>query len=428
MLNDFLKIRYNEYSSRNHHERFCDMLYMLNGFRIFLVLPTYALALYVNIFWITSTILLLSTLIIAYVLSRYKDNKNLVNLISVYGVTVDFALAVTLMQFIDSKSFEYGVNFFLVAIIIEAAYLWKILGSVIVSIIASITTCVWLLARNDFQFGTRTGIAIGLRTVVFIFIALGIGSLLQVFQEATDDLAQHYETQEETIEKLLEVAELKDDFISTASHELRTPITSLMGYLNVVDDPRIDAETRAEIQVGIGRQIYRLHDLVEDLLAVGLIDSDRSGSIGESTNLNSYISELVDDVEVINSRKVNIIFLNSSKEAENINIDKNFLRRVLINLIQNAFKYSNKDTEVKLTINMIENRLYFEIQDFGYGIEGEELENIFNKFHRAKRNRNISGSGLGLYIVKGLVESMGGEITVESKVDVGTTMKFYIKT
>lgn len=284
------------------------------------------------------------------------------------------------------------------------------------------------MARNDFQFGTRTGIAIGLRTVVFIFIALGIGSLLQVFQEATDDLAQHYETQEETIEKLLEVAELKDDFISTASHELRTPITSLMGYLNVVDDPRIDAETRAEIQVGIGRQIYRLHDLVEDLLAVGLIDSDRSGSIGESTNLNSYISELVDDVEVINSRKVNIIFLNSSKEAENINIDKNFLRRVLINLIQNAFKYSNKDTEVKLTINMIENRLYFEIQDFGYGIEGEELENIFNKFHRAKRNRNISGSGLGLYIVKGLVESMGGEITVESKVDVGTTMKFYIKT
>ena len=120
--------------------------------------------------------------------------------------------------------------------------------------------------------------------------------------------------------------------------------------------------------------------------------------------------------------------MNSSKEAENINIDKNFLRRVLINLIQNAFKYSNKDTEVKLTINMIENRLYFEIQDFGYGIEGEELENIFNKFHRAKRNRNISGSGLGLYIVKGLVESMGGEITVESKVDVGTTMKFYIKT
>ena len=227
---------------------------------------------------------------------------------------------------------------------------------------------------------------------------------------------------------MLEVAELKDDFISTASHELRTPITSLMGYLNVVDDPRIDAETRAEIQVGIGRQIYRLHDLVEDLLAVGLIDPDRNGSIGESTNLNSYISELVDDVEVINSRKVNIIFLNSSKEAENINIDKNFLRRVLINLIQNAFKYSNKDTEVKLTINMIENRLYFEIQDFGYGIEGEELENIFNKFHRAKRNRNISGSGLGLYIVKGLVESMGGEITVESKVDVGTTMKFYIKT
>ena len=130
-------------------------------------------------------------------------------------------------------------------------------------------------------------------------------------------------------------------------------------------------------------------------------------------------------MEVINSRKVNIIFLNSSKEAENINIDKNFLRRVLINLIQNAFKYSNKDTEVKLTINMIENRLYFEIQDFGYGIEGEELENIFNKFHRAKRNRNISGSGLGLYIVKGLVESMGGGITVESKVDVGT--KFLIK-
>ena len=73
MLNDFLKIRYNEYSSRNPHERFCDMLYMLNGFRIFLVLPTYALALYVNIFWITSTILLLSTLIIAYVLSRYKE-------------------------------------------------------------------------------------------------------------------------------------------------------------------------------------------------------------------------------------------------------------------------------------------------------------------------------------------------------------------
>ena len=79
-----------------------------------------------------------------------------------------------------------------------------------------------------------------------------------------------------------------------------------------------------------------------------------------------------------------------------------------------------------LNVSSTENRLSFDVIDEGFGIEESELENVFDKFHRAKENRNISGTGLGLYIVKGLVGAMGGEISVKSEVGVGTTMSFYI--
>ena len=250
---------------------------------------------------------------------------------------------------------------------------------------------------------------------------------MRVFQDTTDELAKHYEIQEETIAQLKEVSDLKDDFISVASHELRTPITSLMGYINIVNDPRLEEKRKVEVEAGMERQVRRLHDLVEDLLAVGLIDSDRSAAVGEPSDIKVFVEELVLDLQKDNNdRKVDLVFDESISKVKNISFDKNFLRRILNNLIQNAFNYSDAKTKVSLNISKENDRIYFEIKDSGFGIAASELDKIFEKFHRANANRNISGTGLGLYIVKGLVESMGGEITVESKVGTGTSMKFYI--
>ena len=260
-----------------------------------------------------------------------------------------------------------------------------------------------------------------------MIISLAVGTLVQIFQDTTDDLAKHYAVQEQTISELKNIADLKEDFISVASHELRTPITSLFAYMNVVNDPRLDSVKRLEVQEGMDRQIRRLHDLVEDLLTVGLIDSDRSEAVSEATDFKVYINELVLDLQQANTnREVVITFDKEVTRAKNYSVDRNFLRRVLNNLIQNSFNYSEINTKVFLDISKMDDKLYFQIKDHGFGIDENELESIFEKFHRAKQNRNISGTGLGLYIVKGLVESMGGEISVESVPNEGTTMKFYI--
>lgn len=427
MFNSFLKIRYKEYTTSNNQARFCGMLKLINAFRALMILPTYALAFVVNVFWITSTLLLISTVATYFLLKKKSDSKLVVNMLGITGVGVDFVLATTVLFLVDTERFEYGMNFFLLAIVIEAAYLWKIKGAAYASIVAAVVTGYWLFYRDDFQYTSETVTAVVLRFALFIVISLGVGSLVQVFQDTTDELAEHYEMQLQTLNQLKQVADLKDDFISVASHELRTPITSLFGYMNVVDDPRLDVKKREEVKDGMDRQVKRLHALVEDLLAVGLIDSDRSGAVSETSDLKTFINELVVDLKEANSgREVKVVFDKDTTRTKNYKFDVNFLRRILNNLIQNSFKYSDKNTPVTLNVSSSENRLCFDVIDEGFGIEESELENVFDKFHRAKENRNISGTGLGLYIVKGLVEAMGGEISVKSEVGVGTTMSFYI--
>ena len=427
MLNSFLKIRYKEYSTGNSQERFRGMLKLINGFRASMIIPTYALAFVVNIFWITSTLLTISAIMTYFLLKKKGDSKFVINMLGVVGVGVDFVLATTVLFLVDTERFEYGMNLFLLAIVIEAAYLWKMRGAIYASFVASFVTSYWLFYRDDFQYTSETITAVILRFALFMIISLGVGVLVQVFQDTTDELAAHYEMQTQTVAQLKQVADLKDDFISVASHELRTPITSLFGYMNVVDDPRLGDEKREEVKEGMDRQVKRLHTLVEDLLAVGLIDSDRSGAVSETSDLKTFINELVFDLqESNNGRKVEIVFDKETTRTKNYQFDVNFLRRILNNLIQNSFKYSEDGTPVTLSVSSTEDRLSFDVKDEGFGIEESELESIFNKFHRAKENRNIAGTGLGLYIVKGLVEAMGGEITVQSEVGVGTTMSFYI--
>lgn len=427
MFNSFLKIKYKEYTTSNNQARFCRMLKLINTFRALIILPTYALAFVVNIFWITSALLLISTIANYFLLNKKSDSKFVVNILGITGVGVDFVLATTVLFLVDTERFEYGMNFFLIAIVIEAAYLWKMKGAAYASIVAAVVTGYWLFYRDDFQYTSETMTAVVLRFALFIVISLGVGLLVQVFQDTTDELAEHYEMQLQTLNQLKQIADLKDDFISVASHELRTPITSLFGYMNVVDDPRLDIKKREEVKDGMDRQVKRLHALVEDLLAVGLIDSDRSGAVSETSDLKTFINEVVIDLkEANNGREVEVVFDKETTRTKNHKFDVNFLRRILNNLIQNSFKYSEKNTPVTLSVSSSGNRLYFDIKDEGFGIEESELENIFDKFYRAKENRSISGTGLGLYIVKGLVEAMGGEITVKSKVGVGTTMSFYI--
>ena len=427
MLSNYFKIRYKEYTNSGLNERFCIMLGLLNNFRYVVALFTFVLAFRIEIFWLSSSLLLLSALIIEFLLFKFKHKKHNMNIVGLFGVFVDFSLAGVVMFVADNARIELCLNLFLVVIIIESAFLWKMFGSILASFVSAGITSYWILYRNDFQYDADTVSSTIIRIIIFLIISIGIGVLMSVFQDTTNELARQLELQEKTIEDMREVADLKDDFIAVASHELRTPIAALMGYLNIVNNPKLDIKDKIDVDDGIERQVKRLHELVEDLLAVGLIDSNRSVAVGEKIDFKRFVTEIVRDLEQSNDgRKIELDYKDESSDVKTVNCDANFLRRILNNIIQNSIKYSDKETKVLLNISKSQNKINFEIQDFGYGIDKSELQNVFNKFHRAKSNRNISGTGLGLYIVKGLVTSMGGDISIDSKTNVGTTMKFYI--
>ncbi len=222
-------------------------------------------------------------------------------------------------------------------------------------------------------------------------------------------------TTENNINKL-EQAHL--DFISTVSHELRTPLTSIKGFaetlLNSYD--RLTPEQREKFLLIIKDQSNRLINLVENLLTVSKMQSEKELMIYKSVDVKPLIESCVQMIK--NQYKTHKYILNFDKNLPKIFIDTDKFQQIMINLIDNASKYSQEGSTVTINIkqNYDNNTIIISIKDEGIGINQENLEKIFNKFSRidSPLTRKIQGNGLGLYITKTLTEKMNGKIEVES--------------
>lgn len=223
--------------------------------------------------------------------------------------------------------------------------------------------------------------------------------------------------------KLKEVDQLKDDFVSMASHELRTPLTAIRGYAEFVSRaPEISTETKSYAQK-IDSSSKDLDTLVADILDVSRIEQGRMSFKIESLDPTKIIEEVVNSLKNIAKEKELEINFDRSRVKDNqiINGDRDRLKQVLINLVGNAVKYTEKGS---ITVMQYEEkgRLYIRVSDTGLGMTEEERKRLFEKFYRIRNEHteNIRGTGLGLWITDQIVKQMNGSMSVESIKGVGS--------
>ena len=230
--------------------------------------------------------------------------------------------------------------------------------------------------------------------------------------------------------ELQRVNEAKSKFLSLVSHELKTPLASILGFAEIL--LRNKEGNLAERQIQglqvIERNGRSLNSLVNDLVDVG---RGQSGDlIIEQSNFDAQelVGELAQSfVPILDGRRQTLSVSRPDGHVY-VEADRDRIAQVLTNLVSNASKYSPEESLVELSMWEREGRLYFSVRDHGIGISPEDQEKLFTPFFRAENEetRAASGTGLGLVITKNIIEKHGGELTVESEIGVGTTMQFYL--
>jgi PAS domain S-box-containing protein len=220
--------------------------------------------------------------------------------------------------------------------------------------------------------------------------------------------------------------ELKGEFVATVSHELRTPLAAIYGSAQTLlrRDIELDTTSKERLLAVIASESERLTRIASDILLANNIDSGRLHLDRNPLNVCQLASEVVEQMRnVFSAREDVAIELDGCREEAFVACDADKLRQVLINLVDNAVKYSPDGGRVRVRIEPNEHWLRLLVLDEGLGIAHGELQRIFSKFYRVdpQQRGGVGGTGLGLYISRELVRLMGGELSVTSKENHGST-------
>lgn len=245
--------------------------------------------------------------------------------------------------------------------------------------------------------------------------------------DAPSEVKELAQTFNMMLSRLSDAWEQQRQFVSNVSHELRTPLTVVLGYLqsllrrstNLNDYQQEALETAAS-------EAERTVRLLQDLLDLARADSGSMHYHLEPVMLNDLVAEVAGMAEKFSSRSIQV----EAKENIEAIADRDRLKQVLINLINNALKYSDSDQSIELTVDRIDQQAIIQLCDRGVGIPLHDQSRIFERFYRVDeaRSRSTGGHGLGLAIVKTLVEGMGGSITVRSKPGEGSVFAIVLPT
>lgn len=230
-------------------------------------------------------------------------------------------------------------------------------------------------------------------------------------------------------EELQKLDQMKSEFIGTAAHQLRTPLSGIKWTLNMIlnGDIKNKDEQKAFLMKAYESN-NRMIGLVNDMLLTDRVDSVKEKYEFVPTNLSDILdSVLFELLPQINKKNISVHMNNSPVAIPKVKIDSIKIRSVFQNILENAIKYTNKDGNIILDFSIKDKFVQFCVEDNGIGIPKNQQQSIFNKFFRGDNaKRNVAdGSGLGLFIVRAIVENHGGKVWFESEENKGT--KFYFK-
>lgn len=236
-----------------------------------------------------------------------------------------------------------------------------------------------------------------------------------------------YEQEANMVVELQQLDEAKDGFVSSISHELRTPLASILGYTELLRDGDAGAMTDEQdaMLAVIERNSERLHGLIEDLLTISVLaDTDDLQLRVAPTDLGALISDAITALRPRIADHGLELRTSICPNLPRVMADEPQLERVLLNLLSNAVKFSPDGGTIEVAARLVDDRVEIEVSDTGIGIDDAEQGDLFTRFFRASgaRQRDIQGTGLGLIIVRSIVEQHGGTVRLRSALGVGTTV------
>ncbi len=211
----------------------------------------------------------------------------------------------------------------------------------------------------------------------------------------------------------------KDEFIAMAGHELKTPLTSVSGYLQVLEQNQ--ANEVDKIFIGKARrQLKKLTNLVTELLDISRIEAGKLQFRYERFDFHQLLHDILESFQYLNnSHKIQV---SSDARVIYLEADRQRIEQAIVNLISNAIKYSPEADRIVVMVQKTDEELILKIQDFGIGIPLQQQQHIFSKFFRAEElTNNIAGLGIGLYLTKEIIERHGGKVSMESVYQAGST-------
>jgi two-component system phosphate regulon sensor histidine kinase PhoR len=229
------------------------------------------------------------------------------------------------------------------------------------------------------------------------------------------------------ITQLKQLEKIRQDFVANVSHELRTPLTTIKGYAETLLEGALKEDQAFQFVQVIKRHTDRLTKIVEDLLMLSRIETKEFQLKMEAIPLRDFIDDVFEFVKEPAEKKEISLSRNEIPSSLAVQADRDYLEQILINLLDNAIKYTPEGGRV--TVSAIEKdskEIQFSVEDDGIGIPKEDLSRIFERFYRVDKGRSkeMGGTGLGLSIVKHLVQVHGGRVWVESQPGKGSTFYF----
>ena len=247
-----------------------------------------------------------------------------------------------------------------------------------------------------------------------------------ILKEALQRLEQSQEELSEALDKERQLSEIKSRFVSMASHEFRTPLSTVLSSASLLSryTTTQDQDKRQRHVDKIKGSVKHLNDLLDDFLSLGKLDEGKVGPEFEKMNLQELLCDTIDEMRALAKNFQNIEYEHSGP-AE-IESDKRLIKNIMINLISNAIKFSDEGKTICVKSYVKEEHAIISVRDEGIGISKEDRAHLFSSFFRGKNALNIQGTGLGLHIVKRYLDLLGGDVNLKSELGTGTIITFTI--
>ena len=223
---------------------------------------------------------------------------------------------------------------------------------------------------------------------------------------------------------------MRKEFIADVSHELKTPITSIMGYADTLLEGEYDKEIEQKFLNVIATEARRMAKLVTDLLTLSRYDNNKNQLQKEQFDLGELVKKCQDKLAIEIKKKGHNVNCFVTADVPLVYADKSDIERVVLNILSNSIKYTPDNGQISIYVGFVYNDAYIKILDNGIGIPEEDLSKIFERFYRVDkaRTREMGGTGLGLSIAKDLLDKNGGSIDIKSIVGEGTEVVIKVPT